>query len=276
MGAYGALATPLPTPDADGGFMAAYGRISLKESTLSNNYLFRIPNPGFADSNTMETNLDINNNDIVNANYIVSDNLSLTNDLNINNTSGSGNALSVLNAFTTPTMNARSSGDDTKGNLTVLGDNSIGSDFTANNLTVLQNGTVGGGVVQSNQIFVEDALNVSGNSNFSVNLQMGTPGARNNITAANVYSINSLADNTLQINDTLQANITRRIDEVTVGRNLISATTTVGNTLTANGAVSVSGVASFNTGSTSGSNINRVIGSDEVTIQNMSSCVTGC
>lgn len=270
---YATLAPALPTPIADSGFLAGYGRISLQETILSDNYLLRAPDPGSADANTMETNLDINGNSILNANFIVSDNLELTGDLQINNTSGSGNALSVADNLTATSMNILSNGDNTKGNLTILGNGTIdpgSGDFNVGNLTILQDNAVGGGVVQAGTIIAQDTLSVLGNSNFNT-LEM----SGNNLTAENIYLSGDSISNSIRVNDTLQANSAQNVNNITVGNNFIAASTNVTN-LNINSDVTIGSVIKFNSTTTGSNTINRVQSTNTAIIQNRSSCGAGC
>lgn len=213
------------TPNEDGGYVAAYGRVSTDSDILAN-YLYRVPINSIPQANTMEANLDMAGNDIVNTRVILSDSMNVTgNAVFQGNGNGAVNAPYVL--ATTSDVNfdqnaSVQSANDQNGSVLITGDDTIGVDFTvADTLTVTVDGETNGGVISSGEMFVE-TINPMTISNFS-NLNLNDTA----LNAGNIY-VNSLQyANTINTVN-MQTETIQNVSSIT-GANLVAERTIIEN-----------------------------------------------
>ena len=160
----------------NGGYMAAYGRVTNPDFAAMTGYLFREAIPGDPTANIMETNLDMNGHQLSNAGAIVTDSINIAdgNDVTIignnTNTIQSPYVLAIEGHIETNNLfvghdNSLSSG---KGNLFIDGDSGGSAvDLVTNNINV--NNQNGNSFIISNEILddVGMSLNITDQINFS-------------------------------------------------------------------------------------------------------------
>lgn len=265
-------ATPLPLPNANGGYMAAYDMVS-SDNSLSSDYLYRNRINGSPQLNRMETNLNINNNDITNAGVIVSDSMQISGNGVFSGTETNGSrspyVLSVRDNFETlQNVNVTSVADQTKGNVIINGDNNIGVDFTVSGTmnVLLDDGASGGGNLSSNSSNTTN-LSVTGVSRFG-NLDNNN----NALGLTNIYADDIDFRNSVTTNN-LQAAGTSFIDQVTTD-SAVSGSTIIsgGGGLTVNSDLQVDKNVVI-VGTSNGGQVNS---DNETDIRNLVSCGNGC
>lgn len=143
----------LDAPNDDGGYIAAYGLAS-NNDRLANDYLFRDRVNNNPVRNRMETDLDLNGNEIINAGIIIVDNMAVGGNATFNGIDIDGTAspyvLSVRDNFSGGNVSINSGGDARKGNVTVNGDDTDVSDFTVTGNMVVTNSTSATVIAPSN------------------------------------------------------------------------------------------------------------------------------
>lgn len=253
------------TPDIDrGGYMAAYGRVSLNDD-IDDRYLYRVEVEGRDHLNRMMTNMDLNANDIVNAGTVVSDNMAVQGNVELSGNETNGFAspyvLSVSNNFLSDSLNIRRDGDS-KGDLIVQGDD----DNATADLSVTGNfnmSATNGNVVTTR-----------GNVNTVTNMESGvfeTMNARGGaFNAETIVSQNTIVNGNvqttfLQTSAADAQNITAA-NGVTAVTNVSGVNTTISGNLDNNNNMAVQG----------GATLGRVLGVDNVAIETLGSCGTGC
>jgi type II secretory pathway pseudopilin PulG len=224
------------TPNADGGYMAAYGRIFTDELLVSN-YLYRFDVPEITDANRMMTNLDITNNDIQNAGVIVADSVSSIGDTNVD-----GNAFSRLGSnysfnssagLNASNLNVSSDVGENNGNIRVIGDDGTGVDFVVRG-NMLKSGTSPNPFnVSANSLLAQEVrvdqegrfatVNNTGNTASAQNVysQQGTYSGDGQIQIVNdlqVSNVNGIADVNSATSATGQLNVTT--NPFSVGQNV--------------------------------------------------------
>ena len=253
------------TPDLNrGGYMAAYGRVSLNDS-IDDRYLYRVEMDGQDHLNRMMTNMDLNGRDIVNAGTIVSDNMSVTGDtvLNGNETNGfsSPYVLAVRDNFEAPSMVVTRDGNS-KGDIVVQGDNDNATfDFdVTGNMTLLNPS----GSVITNIGTVNTVQNMGSAVFDQMNARAGSFNA-GSIVAVNTQINNDVQTTFLQTSSA-SVNAVTAANAVTAITTVTGATTTIDGNLDSNNNMAISGDAMVTTAG----------GIDSVSISNLSSCGAGC
>lgn len=280
--ASGAWAVPLSdlsslystVPNANGGYMAAYGRIT-DEQVLTDQYLFRVEDADFADANRMQTNLRMNSNDIVNAGIIVADQVNVSGSARFDGIASGGVSspyvLSVEDNFETQEMDIRNPADNGRGNLIVEGEgtSTLPADFNvANNITVNLDGNNGGTGTVSATTFETNGLDMPGsnpqaafgtlNLNGQNLVASGTTPASGQIYSSGLQFGNRLDTDGLQVNDPRG------------GLNSIATDRLVAGTITTRGNATISGNMDVqNTFATENLDAGSIIGSNRMTIDNM-------
>ena len=258
------------TANDDGGYLAAYGRVSIDQDIVSN-YLYRVPIASVPNANTMEVNLDMGGNDIINTNAIISDAINIGGNALIE-----GNRDTQLNSpyvlVTTQDMifeqnMAVESNNSEKGNVIINGDGGIGADFiVSDTLTVQLDENTNSGVVSAREMSADgiNPLNIVNfrNANFNNSL----------LEAGNLYSSDTQYNTTLTTNN-VQAIRVNNISNLTAA-NLVSETTNInsnsftipselviGNNLNIIGDANLTG---------------RLNVDNDTTIYNLNNCGSGC
>lgn len=253
------------TPDVNlGGYMAAYGRVSLNDS-LDERFLYRVEIENRPQLNRMMTNMDMNGQDIVNAGTVVSDNMQVR-----------GNATmagSETNGFSSPYVlsvrdNLEANGlqitrdGDTKGDLVIQGDNDNATyDLnvtgnlslpSASGVAVTKNSTVN--TVQNMGSGVFDTLNARGGS----------------FNAGSIVTVNTQINNDVQTTflqtSSATANSITASSGITALTTVSGAETTIGGDLNSDNNIAVNGNAS----------LGNTLGLGSVSIQSLDSCTNGC
>ncbi len=253
-----------------GGYMAAYGRVSVVAEE-DQPYLYRVAVPGQEHLNRMNTNLDMNNNNIINGGVIVSDSMSAVNGTFLGRETSndiSENVLAVEGDFDVDqNMEMLADGSD-KGDIYIRGDDTVANDFIVTG--TLKVYTDGGSVVHG---AISDASgNVSATDMFVTSVtEMGNgvfqdmSFSAGNLTAGNIYGINMVTQGDVDAT-TLQTSQAQNI------RNINSVNAVVGATTFSSATANVSGnLSSAGSISTEGSlNVNgNVTGTNTVRIQNL-------
>lgn len=271
--AYGEWSVPLSefltvynrTPETDiGGYMASYARVSMQDIN-NGDYLYRVEMPNDPHLNRMQTNMDLNNNDIVNAGVVVSDNMRVTGDATLEGRAASGAVspyvLAVQDSFAGNAMTVTANGDS-KGDLIVNGDtNGSTHDFSitgnvtlpaATGAVVTSAATVN--IVEGMSAGVFDTLNVRGSQ----------------FRAGNIVTVTSAIDGNVQTSFLQTAGA--QVGTVTARRNAVVGVANVtGNTSLSNSLISGGGVAI-----NGASNSNRLIANETMAIGRMIHCGSGC
>ena len=266
-----AIAGYNPNVSESTGQIAVYGRTSQKD-VFTNNYLFRLNVPGSPELNKMETNLDLNGNDISGAGVIVFDSMQSQGSANISGVEASGLSSAYVLAVRddldlSGDLNIRAVGDD-KGNLFVNGDETAGIDFDITNTINVQNATSTNGNFTSNVINTE-SLEASGEASF------GDVGVNNTaVSANNIYSTSVEFGGSVTANNNLQASSASSVSQVQAP-NLVARTVRMqGNTLNVPNNLKIEGNFPVNGNGTA--NGRGVLGTNEMAIGRINSCVNGC
>lgn len=267
----GAVFPTLPTPNANGGYIAAYNIVS-SSNLLTSNYLYRNNVPTDPDLNKMETNLILSNTDITNAGYIVSDSTDVTGNVDFsglepNGTTASAYVLAVRDNLTIgQDLNVIDNGDPLKGNVTIEGDEGVGIDFNVTGvMNVNTNAGVGGNV----------AANIIDTDNISIanSAQFGLLNNNNaSLVAGNIYTTNAEFTNSVTA-DVLQVINSANINAVD------SDTAVTGTTFVTNpGGLSVPPTIDVGNNMTSAStiNTNNINVNTTANITRMTRCRSGC
>ncbi len=270
-------AAPTPytaTPNADGGYMAAYGRI-FSTDTLTENYLYRFDVPEIANANLMETDLDVNTNDIENAGIMVVD------AIEADSATISGNSFSRLPgqyAFATESdlnignnLNVNAGPAEQNGNITIIGDNGTAVDFVVSGDMNVLNAAAGGDGDVSADTLTAFEVDVAGESNFNTVNNLGA-----DVIAGNIYATSSTYSNTVGIARDLQVSTANDIQQVTsgsaaIGQAIVSTGLVTPNNMQVDKNMNISGGVRFDTTGVG------VIGRDEVTINTLNRpCGVNC
>lgn len=263
----------ITAPDTTGGYMAAYNIISV--DTLSNDYLFRSNVAGAPELNKMETNLNINNNDIIGAGVIISDSMEIAGNATFNGLQADGSlspyVLAVRDDFNTDQdFTVNSGGIDEKGNVTIEGDDLFNipgdEDFIVTGTLNMANITDPGSVI-AEQITTSNFSGTSFNEFSNLDAGGGNVGA------------NNIINSQLRFND--------RIDTGTL--QIVSTTNNIGAISATSGNFGITNVTDTSGLTVSPADINviqsvNVIGitttnsieSNTLTTINTLSCTTGC
>jgi len=276
--AYGEWSIPLNdfstlytrTPDTNiGGYMAAYGRVSMNE-TSDDRYLYRVEVAGKPELNRMMTNLNMNGHNINNAGTIVSDNMTVGRNMSLSGRETSGISspyvIAVSDNFDGQgDLNIQRDGD-AKGTLFVEGDDDNGThDLNVINNVELQ--TENGQAitnfaavtnVQSMDRAVFDTLNAQGGPFNAGNVTAASTIVSGNIDNAGFFQT---SEATTGINSITADNAIVANTDITGSNLVIENNFQADNTIDVQGHVNVSG---------------NVQGTDNVDISNLTRCGNGC
>lgn len=256
------------TGNNDGGYLAAYGRVSIDEKILSN-YLYRVPIDSLPQANTMEVNLDMGENDIINSNAITSDGLIVNGSMILEGTNNGLNIPYVLMTNDEMTFNgdlyAQSNGTN-RGNVIISGDDGIDADFTVvDTLTVQLDEDTNGGVVTSQQMSANTIIPLNVMNFQNVDFNNTTMDAGNIYSRATQYTnaINAVNMQAIQIDN---------VNTVNSG-NLVTETLNINGALTTPAEFNIDNQLNVIGNTTINSQLNA---SNEMVIYNMNNCGSGC
>lgn len=269
-----AISATLPSPNASGGYIAAYDIVSNNDLLLSN-YLFRdrvIANP---DLNKMETSLILNNTDIVNAGYIVSDSMNIAgaatfDGLEPDGATQSPYVLAVRDDFTVGNnINVTDGGNPLRGNVTIEGDDGIGVDFTVTGTMTVNNNTTSLAGNVSSSTLRTDNISIAGNAQFG-NLDNGG----SSLMAGSISSNNNISFTDTVTTDSLQI---IRSDSVNEIRSDSAAVGTIEVTNSANLNLPANVILDIGKGITAPDiNVDNVNITQDLNITTLSNCTNGC
>jgi len=264
--------TTVTAPNPDGGFIAAYNVVSVNED-IANSYLYRPKMRNIPQLNRMDTNLNLNGNDIVNAAIVVADSMTVQGNVNLAGQLRDGSpapyVLAVaenLNANQNVIVN--SGGLDTKGNVIINGDDGAGNDFIVNNLLEMRSADNGLGNISASTV-ITDNLTASGTSEF------GDVSAENQSVEASAV-LNRLT----RYNDQIEVNNLQAANTVFAGEIRAGSATIAETTITNSNGFILNNNQPLNIVRTvdvfGDVTISELRGTSEVNIRNMLSCTSGC
>lgn len=199
----------IPAAPSTDGYIAAFGRIS-SEDIFDTNVLYRIPVAGNPDLNRMQTELDMNGQQLAGVGTVTLDNLQGT---ALQVTRGGGYALATTGPLT---MGGRV---DITGNATIYGDfQAGGGNFQAGSVTantmetgnmsalnVVSTDITAGGTSSGDLVVNQDLTFVNGNQFRANNLQLGSGGTGSTLTSNNLTAGGTMAAGTTRVNNTYRA-----------------------------------------------------------------------
>jgi len=247
------------TPDANGGYMAAYGRI-FTDDILTGNYLYRFEIPEIANSNRMEVNLDIDNNDIENIGVLIADTVT-SDSARIRGNSysrlpGTYSFISDDQMSIDNNLQVNAGPDDQNGTVTIVGDNGVAVDFIVNGDLAVLNATTGFGSINADRL-VAQQLDVAQESNFG---NVNNTGA--NVTAGNIYANTGGYNQRIQVDNDMQASNISGVRDMSAS-NMASSQISVNATLSTPGDMQIDNNMNVNNNLITNQ---RVLGTDQVTI----------
>jgi type II secretory pathway pseudopilin PulG len=276
---YGTWAVPLSrytslytnSASVGGGYMAAHALVSI-DSEITGSYLYRSAIAGAPELNRMETNIDMSGNSIDNAGSIIVDSTNVGGNAVFNASGGATSSpyiLAVEGDLNARNLRVNYNNNESKGNIIISGDDTIGDDFIVNgSINVSQDGGTSGGTVISNSMN-SDNITASGNSRFnSVDLNNASLSA-GNIYASTIEYSGSMNTTNFQASQAVGINNLSASSAIASNTNITSAN---GLTINNNRNVDVSNGIAVRGNAT----INNLLGTNEVSIQNMASCGSGC
>lgn len=256
------------TGNDDGGYLAAYGRVSIDEE-ITSNYLYRVPIDSLPQANTMEVNLDMGQNDIINGNAITSDGLTVNGNVVLEGANNGLNLPYVLMTNESMTFNSNlhaQSNDTNRGNVIIHGDDGIGADFTVTNtLTVQMDEDTNGGIVSS-QIMTANTVTPMNVMNFQ-NADFNNT----NLDAGNIYSSETRYAGTIDTVN-MQAIKFENVNAVNSG-NLVAESLTIDGSMTVPSDFKLDNQLNVIGDVTVTGQLNA---SGEMVIRNLNSCGNGC
>jgi len=264
--------TTITAPNANGGYIAAYDVVSVNED-IGNSYLYRPKMRNIPQLNRMDTNLNLNGNDIVNAAIVVADSMDVGGNVNLAGRLRDGTQAPYVLAVAEDITAAQdiivnSGGFDTKGNVTINGDDGVGDDFTVRNLFEMRSADSGLGNISASTLAVGN-LQANGTSEF------GDASAENQpVEASEVLNRLTRYNDQIEVNS-LQAANTFFTGEIRTGSATIAETTVTdsnGFILNNNQPLNINRTLNV-LGDTTTDNLR---GTTEVNITNMISCTSGC
>ena len=262
-------------PNGDGGYVAAYGRIT-NDQVLTDQYLFRVPDVDYPNANRMDTNIDMNNNNITNVDVTVVESMNVANNAVFSGIDSTGLSspyvISVRDNFDSNNLTVRSGGNLSKGNVNIDGDNNNTPDFIVNNdMTVNVDNVAGTGNISTGSISTQN-LRVENNAVFQDLNLVG-----NDLTTeGNIYASRLAFGRSAQINGNMQITLSD-------GMGTVNTDKMVARSITVNGGgastqFDVTDIIIENNLAVDG-NVNadgRIISRNDTTITNMTNCGTGC
>jgi prepilin-type N-terminal cleavage/methylation domain-containing protein len=259
---------------AEGGYMAAYSKIN-DISTANEDYLYRV-RVGLENSNRMNTNLDMNDNDILSAGSLSVDNIDVLGNATING--GPSTSLETSYSFAVQdnfvmdqNMVVNSSGNNNKGDILINGDDTVDVDFIlSGNMDVSRqtpSGPVRGDTIASN--IETETLNAGSSASF--NDAVFNSGQLN---TNNILTNSASLDQSLEVNDLVASNV-RNAGQVNTGILVAIDANVSGETNVDNDAFIVNRT-SLNGNATVFGNVNGSVDGQAVIISEMTECATGC
>jgi prepilin-type N-terminal cleavage/methylation domain-containing protein len=259
------------TPNNDrGGYMAAYGRVSVI-AEQDQPYLYRVAVPGQEHLNRMNTNLDMNNNNIINGGVIVSDSMSVDSGTFLGQETNNIESAYVLSVEDDLDVNQNMeilADGSNKGEIYIRGDDTAATDFivTGTLKTDTDGGTVGHGAtsdasgnVSANNMFVTNFTEMPNGVFQDMNFSSG------NLTAGNIYGINMVTQGDIDTTS-LQTSQAQNIRDINSANAVVGATTFSSTTANVSGNLRSAGSISTE----GGLNVNGAVqGTETVRIQNL-------
>ena len=263
-----------------GGYMAAYGKIS-ELSTVNDDYLYRVK-VGIENSNRMNTNLSLNNNDVINAGSLSVDNINITGNAEIGGLPSTSletsHSFAVQRDFITEqNISVLSSDgtvtDNTKGDIIVQGDNTVDTDFILTGaLDVFRqtdSGPISGDTITSN--LETDDLRATSGSGANFNSVVFSSGQ---MSANNIYTNSASLNGSLDVKDIIATDV-QNVGTIET-QTLIAVDATMGGETNIDNDLFVVNSTSINSNSTISGNVNGSASGQGVVITNMSECGAGC
>jgi lipopolysaccharide export system protein LptA len=254
--------------------MAAYSKIN-DISTANEDYLYRV-RVGLENSNRMNTNLDMNDNDILSAGSLSVDNIDVLGNATISG--GPSTSLETSYSFAVQdhfvmdqNMVVNSSGNNNKGDILINGDDTVDVDFIlSGNMDVSRqtpSGPVRGDTIASN--IETETLNAGSSASF--NDAVFNSGQLN---TNNILTNSASLDQSLEVNDLVASNV-RNAGQVNTGILVAIDANVSGETNVDNDAFIVNRT-SLNGNATVFGNVNGSVDGQAVIISEMTECATGC